>query len=117
MEKHITLLGIFHIVYHAIGALVGIGIFALLTTIAAVADDPDAAVILPIVGTSIAAFFLVLTAPGIIGGIGLLKRRGWARILTLIVGGLGLIDISLGTALGVYTFWALMDDDAVKLFR
>ncbi len=34
----------------------------------------------------------------------------------MIVGGLGLMDIPLGTALGAYTFWVLMQDDTVELF-
>jgi hypothetical protein len=59
---------------------------------------------------------LVLSVPGIIGGIWLLKRRPWARILVLIVGALGLIDFPLGTALGVYTLWALVHDETVELF-
>jgi len=117
MEKHITLLGVLHIVYHAIGAAVGVAIFALLSTIACIADDPDAAIVLTIVGTSIAVFLLLLTLPGIIAGIGIIRRRSWARILGMVVGGLGLIDIPLGTALGVYTFWVLMHDDCMKLFK
>ncbi len=117
MSKHITLLGVFHIVYHSIGLFVGLGIFALFSTIGCVSGDPDAAVILPIVGTFIAVLLIGLAAPGVIAGIWLLRRRGWARILTMIVGGLGLMDIPVGTALGVYTFWVLMQDDCVELFR
>ena len=116
MSKHITLLGVFYIVYHALGLLVGLGIFALLSMIGCVSGDPDVAVILPIVGTFIAVLLIGLSAPGVIAGIWLLRRRGWARILAMIVGGLGLMDIPVGTALGAYTFWVLMQDDCVELF-
>jgi hypothetical protein len=116
MGKHITLLGVFHIVYHALGLIVGIGIFALLSSIGCASGDPDAAVILPIIGSFIGGLFILLSAPGVIAGIWLIQRRGWARVLTMIVGGLGLLDIPLGTALGVYTFWVLMQDDCVELF-
>ncbi len=34
----------------------------------------------------------------------------------MIVGGLGLMDVPLGTLLGVYTFWVLVQDDCVELF-
>lgn len=117
MSKHITLLGVFHIVYHALGLIVGLGIFALFSTIGCISGDPDAALILPIVGTFLAVLLIALSAPGVIAGIWLLRRRGWARILALVVGGLGLIDIPVGTALGAYTFWVLMQDDCVELFH
>jgi len=116
MSKHITLLGVFHIVYHALGLFIGVGIFALLSTIGCISGDPDAAVVLPIVGTFIAVLLIGLSAPGVIAGIWLLRRRGWARILAMIVGGLGLVDIPVGTALGAYTFWVLMQDDTLELF-
>ena len=32
----------------------------------------------------------------------------------LTTGALGLVDIPLGTALGVYTFWVLIQDDAIE---
>lgn len=116
MEKHITLLGIFHIAYHVLGLAAGIAIFALLMWIGAQTHDPDAASILMTIGTAVGVLLLVLSVPGIIGGIWLLKRRPWARILVLIVGVLGLIDIPFGTALGVYTLWVLVHDETVVLF-
>ncbi len=116
-DKHLTLVAILHIVYHSLALLAGLVLFALLSTIGCLAGDPQAARILVIVGTCLAVFFVGLSIPGIIGGIGLLKRKEWARILTIVVGALGLVDIPMGTALGVYTFWALMQDEAVDLCR
>ena len=116
MSKHITLLGVFHIVYHALGVVIGIGIFMLLSTVGGISGDPDAMVVLPIIGTFVGGFILFLSAPGVIAGIWLIRRRGWARVLAMIVGGLGIVDIPLGTALGAYTFWVLMQDDCIELF-
>lgn len=114
IEKHITLVGVFHIVYHALGFLGGLLVFALLAFTAGLVDDPVGARVLWWVGSLIGTFLIVLSVPGIIGGIWLLRRREWARILTLIVGAVGLIDIPLGTALGVYTLWALTQDEAAE---
>ena len=114
IEKHITLVGVFHIVYHVLGFLGGLLVFALLAFTVCLVDDPVGARVLWLVGSLIGTFLIVLSVPGIIGGIWLLRRREWARILTLIVGALGLIDIPLGTALGVYTLWALTRDEAVE---
>lgn len=47
-------------------------------------------------------------ALGVIGGIGLLSREPWARVVTLIVGFISLIDIPFGTAVGAYSIWVLL---------
>lgn len=63
-----------------------------------------------------AMFLLVISAPGIIGGYGILKKCSWARILVLILGALNLLNIPFGTILGVYTFWGLLNEDVAKEF-
>jgi hypothetical protein len=45
---------------------------------------------------------------GIIAGIGLLQRKAWARMGALLLGGVSLIDMPFGTALGIYTLWVLL---------
>jgi hypothetical protein len=69
-----------------------------------------------IVGTALASFFIILSVPTIIAGIGLLKRREWARILTIIIGILHLFGFPIGTAIGVYTLYVLLNDQAKPLF-
>ncbi len=41
-------------------------------------------------------------------GWGLLQREAWARPLVLVLGIVSLINIPLGTALGIYTLWVFM---------
>jgi hypothetical protein len=45
---------------------------------------------------------------GVVGGIGLLARESWARVLTLAVAFVSLIDIPFGTAIGIYSIWVLL---------
>jgi hypothetical protein len=85
--------------------------------VGALTGDPHVARLLTFIGLFICVFLMVLSVPGIIGGIWLLKRRPWARILVIVVGVLALIDIPLGTALGAYTLWGLMHDDTVRMFE
>ena len=66
---------------------------------------------------AIAGILVLLSAPGIIGGMGLLKRQSWARILVLVLGVINLINIPFGTALGIYTIWALTHRETEELFR
>jgi len=51
----------------------------------------------------------------LIGGIGLLKKKPWARILVLIVGCVRLFVFPIGTALGVYSIWVLTKDETISL--
>ncbi len=117
MQKHVTLVGVLHVVYHGLSLLIGLAIFAVLSSVGFLLGDPEAARILLVVGTVVAVFLIVLSVPGIIGGICLLRRHSWARILVLIVSFFDLLDIPLGTALGAYSIWALMNDETIRLFE
>ncbi len=54
---------------------------------------------------------------GFAAGWGLLQRESWARILTLVLGFVSLINIPLGTALGIYTIWVLLSPGADEEYR
>jgi hypothetical protein len=116
MRKHVTAVAALQIGFGIFGVLIGLVIFFVLGTVAAFADDPDAMVILPTVGTLVGGFFVLLSLPTIIGGIGLLKYKNWARILILIVSVFDIFNFPLGTALAIYTFWALLQDETSRLF-
>jgi hypothetical protein len=69
------------------------------------------------IGAFVLICALVLSLPGIIAGIGLLSFKPWARILTIVVSILDLLNIPFGTALGVYGLWVLFNDDGARLFE
>jgi hypothetical protein len=117
MRNHVTLLGALFIAYHVIGLLVGIVIMTLLSSIGCLSGDPQAMAILSAVGIGIGTFLIVLSIPGLVAGIGLLRGLRWSRILALIVGAFDLIDIPFGTALGVYSFWVLLQDETLQVFE
>ena len=56
----------------------------------------------------IAAMVLVFAAVGLVTGWALLARQPWARLAAIVVGAVNLVDMPLGTALGIYTFWVLL---------
>ena len=116
-EKHVTLLGVFHIVYHTLAFFIGLGIIVLFSYLGALTQDPQANAVLTMLGGFIGTVLIVVAIPGIIGGVGLLKRQSWARMLAMIVGAIDLLDIPIGTALVVYTLWALMRDDVVVFLQ
>ena len=115
-DQHVTVLSILHIASSAL-LLVAAGIVFFVVGGGLLSGEQEAMLITGTVGTVIAGFFTLLALPGIIGGIGLLKRKEWARIVILIVGFLDLINFPLGTLLGVYTIWVLMRHEASDYFR
>ncbi len=116
-EKHISVLGILHIVRGSLVLLLGLFAFAFFAGIGSISGDTTAMGILSLIGTIAVIFMAVIAIPSIVAGIGLLHRREWGRILALVVGILSLIDIPIGTALGVYTIWVLMDDSVRPYFN
>jgi hypothetical protein len=43
-----------------------------------------------------------------VAGWGLLDRAPWARMYTIILAAISLIEVPMGTALGIYSLWVLM---------
>jgi len=117
MERHITVVGILHIAYNIVGILIGLVLFTFLTGIGIFTGDDVALTVLTLVATFLAGLFLIGSIPGVIGGIFLLQRREWARILVIIVSFFDLLHVPLGTLLGAYSLWVLLNADVVAVFQ
>lgn len=125
MDKHIRALAILHIVYGSLALLAGLIVFLLLSGIGiALNNIPESeemsvsvSSLVVFIGFLVGILLLIVSLPGIIGGIGLLRHKEWARIVILIVGFFDLLHIPVGTALGAYTLWVLFNREAVALFR
>jgi phage shock protein PspC (stress-responsive transcriptional regulator) len=117
MEDHVRILSILYIVFSALGLIIAAIVFVAVTGGGLISGDETAIMVTTIVGTSVAGLILLLSAPGIIGGIGLMKKQSWARILVLVLGVINLINIPFGTALGIYTIWTLTNKETEKLFK
>jgi hypothetical protein len=117
MEKHVTVLGALYIAFSALNIVAALIIWTLVVGGGLISGDEEAIAITTGIGTAIVFILVLLAAPGIIGGIGLLRQWSWARILVLILGCLNLFNIPVGTALGIYTIWVLVQDETARLFR
>ena len=117
MEKHVTLVAAINIGFGVLGALLGIFIFVVVVGGGILSGDPDAIRITTIVGTAVGSFLILLSIPEIIGGFGLLKYKPWARILIIIVACTDLLFIPIGTVIGIYELWVLLQDETAKLFE
>ena len=118
MKDHIQIIGILWIVLGCLSLLGAFFLFALLFGVSFIPDmDPIAPGILRLIGIILSSFLALLGLPKIIGGIGLLKRQEWARILVLIVSFLSLWNIPFGTALGIYSIVILLNKEAAAQFQ
>jgi hypothetical protein len=117
VEQHATILGWLHIASNALILLCGCFVFVLLVGIGTITEDPVAFSVLGVTGATVGALLVVLALPGIVAGVGLLQRKGWGRILAMVVGFLGLVNFPIGTAIGLYTFWALLQTAAADVFE
>jgi hypothetical protein len=116
MDLNVKILGWLYIVLGALGLLGGgIALIVLLGT-GLLVGEGEVMVIMTLVATFVAGLTLVLSAPGVVTGIGLLNYKPWARILALVLGVLNLPAFPHGTALGVYTLVVLLNEEAAAMF-
>ncbi len=115
MDKHITAVGAIFIGFGALGVFAALIILVAVVGGGLLSGDEQAIAITSIVGISIAGPCLLIEALKVVGGIALLQRRPWARILVLVLSFVSLIMIPIGTAYGIYAIWVLMKDDTVRL--
>ena len=122
MASHVKILGAVYIALSTLALFVALFIAMAVGTAGAIvgsaADPNDAAVALPIIGiagSALVAFLVVVSLPGLVAGIGLLKMRPWARIVGIVVAILSLFNIPLGTIVGVYGLWVLFSKETEQL--
>jgi hypothetical protein len=125
MREHVRLLAIIQLVWSAIGFLLGVlalfffGGIGMMVATEAATSDPDAAAAPAIVGlivVGLALLMLVLTIPGALAGWGLLNGKSWARILTIVLSALNLVNVPIGTALGIYGIWVMVNPEVEAQF-
>jgi hypothetical protein len=123
MEEHVRIAAILRIVYSGLGLVASAIVFLVfggLAVLAAVADPSSAhqsASVLTLIGVWIAALVGICGLPGVIVGWGMLRYRPWARILGIILAFLDLPAFPLGTALGIYSLWVLLNPQVAEMFE
>jgi hypothetical protein len=93
----------------------GFGLIPLLTS----GGDEDALVaggVLLGLAFFMSVFMTVMALPTLLTAWGLQKRKGWARILAMVLGALQLLSIPIGTAMGIYTIVVLTKPEVVREF-
>ena len=123
MASHVAFVGILFIVWVLLTALVGVSTLALgigAVALIASANRGDgsqvAAGITAVAFTTLAIIAIVWGAAHVIVGVPLRQRKPWARVIALMLGSVDLLLLPYGTALGIYTLWALLNEKGKALF-
>ena len=117
MEKHIDLVGWLHVASGALFVLFAVFAASILSLVGAISGEPEAFAILSMIGGFVAVVMGLLSVPSLVAGWGLLKRKPWSRTMTLILSFLNLMNFPVGTALGGYSMWVLLDDESRRLLE
>jgi hypothetical protein len=117
MESHKKILGIILIISGSLNLLVLLLLNMFLQSILTFAKSqaaPDDAQIIEMVMTLLDYLPLVVIVlfaiPSLVAGAGLLARKKWAVIVSLVVGCLKLFSFPVGTAIGIYAIWIYSED-------
>lgn len=116
MKQHVTVVAALQIGFGVLKTLIAAVVFVILVAGGMISGEAEAMAITTIVGLVIAGFLVLTALPGIVGGLGLLKGQNWARVLVIFLAVLDLIDFPIGTAIGVYTLWVLLNEETTALF-
>lgn len=121
-DTHIKVIGILNIVLPAVKILLllflflGLSFFVAFERHAGQSGAHGSPLFVFAIIVMLGVFFLALVIFRIISALALMKGRPWARIVIVVFGVLDLASIPLGTALGIYTLWALIFRENAGLY-
>jgi hypothetical protein len=121
-EDHNRLLAWGHIVHASLFGLMGLGfgmMFAFIGVATALepnARDPFPSAFFGFMGIVMGAVYLAMALPSLVAGIGLLKRKSWAKLWAIIAAVFSASSFPIGTAVCVYTFWFMFSDPGKALY-
>jgi hypothetical protein len=117
MKQHVTVVAALQIGFNVLKIFIAAVVFVIMMAGGLISGDAEAMAIITVVGLAVSGFLVLTALPGIVGGIGLLKGKNWARVLVIFLAVLDLIDFPIGTAIGGYTLWVLLNKESAELFE
>jgi hypothetical protein len=115
--QHVVILGWLFVIGNMIFLAIGAFVFLILTTVGLTVPDPEARPILLVVGPAVGLLLSAIGLPGLLAGYGLLTRKPWARVLAIVVAILGLLNVPIGTLIGIYALWVLFSAPVEAYFE
>lgn len=115
MRTHLNILAILYLITSIGEVLAALALFGILSGIGLLSGDVFAFSFLAGLGSLIGFFLLLIGLPGLILAWGLWQLKSWARTLAFVLGVLNLFNAPLGTLLGIYTIWAMLQEETKRL--
>jgi len=116
-EEHNKTLATLYFVY---GGIHGLSLVAVLLLVFVAMATPAADLISPrLAAIGIVVFLVLLLIVGLfpmLVGYGFLKQKSWVKPLALTLAIISLVNIPIGTALGIYTFKFFKSEGGVRLY-
>lgn len=110
-EDHNRTLGILHLIYGGFMTLMMLAvtvfygfIIALLTSSRELPPDFPVGFLVAFMGLFV-GIYLLFGVASLVAGYGMLKRKSWARLMSIISAVVASMNVPFGTALCVYTLW------------
>jgi phage shock protein PspC (stress-responsive transcriptional regulator) len=117
VQEHLNLIAILWLAFSALNAVGGIVLLIIANTIF-IHGSVNAPPFLHSLLGALGGFILAKAAVGLAAAFGLIQRESWARTLILILAFIALFtSIPFGTALGIYTLWALMPRESEQEYE
>lgn len=130
MEKHIQLVGILNIVYRSLLIFAALILFAIAAVFPRFIEmivrlgsahmhqfPVELFEIIPAILVIVGLIMCVVSVVGIVAAGGVLGRKRWGRVLMLAVSFLNLLRVPVGTLLGGYSIWVLLNDETIRIFE
>ena len=117
MKQHVTIVAALQIGFGVLKVFIAAALFLIMIGAGLISGDAEALAIVTVVGLFIAGFLALTALPAVVGGVGLLKGKNWARVLVIFLAILDLLDFPIGTAIGAYTLWVLLNNETSEMFE
>lgn len=111
IETHFTVIAVVNLILAVplllFGALLFFGGLVGAGFVQRVSEVPGLGALVIGAGLFLGLGIVILALPGIISAIGLLNRRSWAKVWTIVVGVVSLVNFPIGTLFGIYAIWVM----------
>jgi hypothetical protein len=117
-EEHNKTLATLHFIYGGMHGLTLLGLL-LLVFVFVMASPAANSISAFWIAVSVVVFVVLLFAVGLwplLVGYGLMKRRRWAKPLGVCLAVISLVNLPIGTALGIYTFKFFKSGGGIRLY-
>ncbi len=123
VREHVKLVGILWMAYSALhlvgGVLILVAAKFVSLRIGEIPNGPPPELMMWLRPLIMILGWLILAkaAAGFFAGWGLLQHEEWARVFALVVGFIALLNVPIGTALGIYTLWVLLPSQSDEQYK